>query len=81
MNLKQITNLKRKIDEAKTQRSIIEGKISVHLKKLNELGFKNEIDARKTVKKIEIKVKKGERRYLKLLNKFLKKYKVEGEYE
>lgn len=81
MNLKQITRLKRKIDEAKTQRSIIEGKISVHLKKLSEMGFKDEVDAGRALKEIKMKVEKNERKYVKLLNTFLKKYKIEDEYE
>ena len=77
MKLSQITELKQKIENAKAQKNIIEGKISVHLRKLKDLGFKDETSAKRGLKKLKQKIEKGESKYSKLLHRFLKKYQIE----
>ncbi len=42
MKTKELIKLKEKIEQAKQERNVIEGKLSIHLQELSKLGFKNE---------------------------------------
>lgn len=81
MKASELLELKEAIDRAKQKRSVLEGKLSIYTQELVKYGFFTDEEARIGTRKKTKLLKKKEKRYNKLLNKFLKKYSIGGQNE